>query len=60
MTEKTFSFKEIADELGITEAELILKSQENGLIDSEGMPTEFAISEGLLCFEETNTGFCLN
>lgn len=60
MTEKTFSFKEIADQFGVTEAEVIQMSLENGLIDSDGMPTEFAISEGLLCIEEMETGFSLN
>lgn len=60
MTQKTFSFKEIADQLGVTEAELIQEARENGLIDSEGRPTAFALSEGLLCTEETQTGFSLN
>lgn len=52
MTEKTFSFKELADEVGVTEAELIQMAQENGLIDSDGKPTEFAIREGLFFMEE--------
>lgn len=46
--ERTFSFKEIADQLGISEEELISFAIQDGLLDTNGMPTEFAIQEGLL------------
>lgn len=46
--ERIFSFSDIADELGISEEELISFAKQEGLLDSNGMPTEFAIQEGLL------------
>ena len=49
--ERTFSFKEIADQLGVSEEEIISYAQQEGLLDSNGMPTEFAIQEGLLVDE---------
>ena len=49
--ERTYSFSEIADELGISMEELIRVAKQEGLLDENGMPTEFAISEGLLAIE---------
>ncbi|GEM_PF-4634093 len=49
--ERTFSFKEIADQLGVSEEEIISFAQQEGLLDPNGMPTEFAIQEGLLVDE---------
>jgi len=60
MTEQTFSFKEIADQLGVSEAQVIQKLREGGLIDSNGIPTELAIIEGFLCTEQVDTGFSAN
>ena len=60
MEEKTYTFNEIAKLLGVTEAEVIQRAKESGLLDSNGMPTEFALSEDLLCTEEIDTGFGLN
>lgn len=48
---KTYSFKEIASQIGVTEQEVIQMAKENGLLDENGKPTEFAISEGLLAIE---------
>jgi len=45
------SFKEIAEMIGVSEEEIIQTARENGLLDDNGMPTEFAISEGLLAIE---------
>ena len=55
-----YTFKEIADQLGVTEAEVIQMAIDNGLIDSEGNPTEYAINEGILCTEQIETGFSSN
>lgn len=60
MKENTSSFKEIADQLGVTEAEVIQKAIENGIIDSEGNPTEYAIKEGILFAEHVDIGFSAN
>ncbi|MEI7526292.1 MAG: hypothetical protein WCJ95_18240 [Mariniphaga sp.] len=49
--ERTFSFSEIASQLGVSEDELIRVAMQEGLLDQNGMPTEFAISEGLLAIE---------
>lgn len=49
--EQTFSMNEIAMQLGITEDELFQFSVENGLINPDGTPTEFALNEGLLKIE---------
>lgn len=49
--EQTFSFKETANQLGVSEEELIRVAKLEGLLDENGMPTEFAISEGLLAIE---------
>ena len=49
--ERTFSFSEIADQLGVSEEELIRVAKQEGLLDEYGIPTEFAISEGLLSIE---------
>lgn len=57
---QTFSFAEIAQQLGISEAEVIQKARENGLIDENGYPTEYAINEGLLEIEVIPTGFSSN
>jgi hypothetical protein len=57
---ETFSFQDAADYLGVTLAEVIEKAREIGLIDEDGMPTEFAIKNGLLSNETTNTCFGLN
>jgi len=46
--EQKFSFAEIAQQLGVSEAEVIQKAKESGLLDENGNPTEFAINEGLL------------
>lgn len=45
---KRYSFSEIAKQLGRTEEEIFQCAYENGLIDENGNPTEFAIKEGLL------------
>ena len=58
--EQTFSFAEITQQLGVSEAEVIQAAKENGLIDEDGYPTEFAISEGLLEIEVIETGFSIN
>jgi orotate phosphoribosyltransferase-like protein len=49
--ERTFSFSEIANELGISEEDLIWLAKQEGLLDENGFPTDFAISEGLLAIE---------
>jgi hypothetical protein len=49
--EKTFSFKEIAAELGISEDETLFFAYKHGLLNADGTPTEFAIREGLLTIE---------
>lgn len=43
-----YNWKEVAESMGITENELIELALSEGLIDKKGMPTEFAIAEGLL------------
>ena len=58
--EQTFSFAEIAKQLGVTEAEVIQAAKEDGLIDENGKPTEYAIREGLLVEEVNQTGFGSN
>lgn len=45
---QTFSFSQIAEQLGVSEEELILVAKKEGLLDENGLPTEFAIIEGLL------------
>ena len=55
--ERTFSFSEIACELGISEEQLIGVAKQEGLLDENGMPTEFAISEGLLAIEPNFEAF---
>lgn len=57
---QTYSFAEIAQQLGVTEAEVIQEAKENGLIDENGQPTQFAINEGLLEIEVIETGFSSN
>ena len=42
------SFSEVAKELGMTVEEVIKAAKDNGLIDEEGKPTQFAIDNGLL------------
>ena len=49
--EQTFSFKETAEQLGVSVEELIRVAKQEGLLDENGNPTEFAISEGLLAIE---------
>lgn len=49
--ERTFSFSEVADQLGVSEEELTRVAKKEGLLDENGMPTEFAINEGLLAIE---------
>jgi len=49
--EKAFSFQDIATQLGVSVEEVIQTAKEGGLIDSNGMPTEEAINEGLLIIE---------
>ncbi|MBL7965644.1 MAG: hypothetical protein JNK09_01505 [Prolixibacteraceae bacterium] len=49
--ERTFSFREVANQLGVTEEELILVAKQEGLLDENGLPTEFAINKGLLAIE---------
>ncbi|PXV62622.1 hypothetical protein CLV62_1189 [Dysgonomonas alginatilytica] len=46
-----FSFKEIAEQIGVTEEEVIELAKREGLIDEHGMPTQKAIDEGLLTIE---------
>jgi len=46
--ERLFSFKEIAEELGVSEDELFRVALEEGLIHPDGSPTEYAIKEGIL------------
>ena len=58
--EQSYSFAEIAEQLGKTEAEVIQKAKESGLIDEKGNPTEFALNEGLLEIEVIETGFSSN
>lgn len=57
---QSYSFAEIAEQLGKTEAEIIQVAKENGLLDEDGYPTEFALSEGLLEIEVIETGFSSN
>lgn len=45
---QVFSFSEVACQLGISVEELINFAKQAGLFDENGLPTEFAISEGLL------------
>lgn len=47
----TFSFKEVAEQIGVTEDEVIELAKREGLIDEYGMPTQKAIDEGLLTIE---------
>ena len=51
MEKKTFSFAEVASELGISENELIEFAKSEGLLDENGLPTEKAIENGLLATE---------
>ena len=46
--EKTFTFNEMADQLGITLDEFLKFAKDEGLIDETGRPTKFAIENGLL------------
>ena len=48
---KTYSFTEVAKELGVIEDEVIKIAKENGLLDENGHPTEYAIEEGLFAVE---------
>ena len=47
-----YTFAEVAEYLGITELELINFSIEQGLLDKNGMPTDFAIEQGLFKIEK--------
>jgi len=58
--EQKFSFAEVAQQLGVSEEEVIQKVRESGLIDENGQPTEFALNEGLLEIEVIETGFSSN
>lgn len=58
--EQTFSFAEIAQQLGVSEEEVIQVAKENGLLDENGNPTQYAINEGLLGIEVIPTGFSSN
>ena len=58
--DQKFSFAEVAQQLGVSEDEVIQKARETGLIDEKGYPTEFAINEGLLKIEVIETGFSSN
>jgi len=49
--DKTYSFAEIAEQLGISEAEIVEIAYREGLIDENGTPTPKAISEGLLTID---------
>jgi nitrogen-specific signal transduction histidine kinase len=49
--EKTYTFEEAAIALGVSVEFLIETALNDGLIDSEGQPTELAIKEGLLTTE---------
>lgn len=57
MQNNSYTWEEIARELGISTEELIKVAFEQGLIDQEGNPTQKAINEGLL---EIDTGFSKN
>jgi|WetSurMetagenome_2_1015567.scaffolds.fasta_scaffold1584555_1 hypothetical protein len=54
MKKKTYTNKEIADELGLTLQELMDFLFEHGLIDENGMPTDFTIKNGFVAQEEIN------
>jgi beta-N-acetylglucosaminidase len=49
--ERKFSFSEVAAYIGLSEEEILRVAREEGLLDENGMPTEFAISEGFLAIE---------
>lgn len=57
--ERTFSFGEVAAYIGVSEEEILRVARDEGLLDENGMPTEFAIREGLLGVE-MQTDFCDN
>lgn len=52
-----FSFKEVADQLGISEEELIQFSIKEGLLNEDLTPTQWALDEGLLIQVENKCGF---
>jgi hypothetical protein len=52
MKEKTYSHKEVADELGMNLQQLMDLMVEMSLIDENGRATEFALSNGLLVEKE--------
>jgi len=49
--EKTYTFSEIANEIGLSEDELIELALFEGLIDENGFPTKKAIDLGILTVE---------
>lgn len=60
MEEITYTFKEIAELIGVSEEEIIQAMKDEGFLDEKGNPTELAISEGILCTEQVSTGLSLN
>jgi hypothetical protein len=47
MKQITYTTKQIAEEFGMDEEELLIKLQELDLVDEFGLPTESAIENGL-------------
>ena len=47
MIQTTYTTKQIAEEFGMDEEELLVRLQELDLVDEFGLPTESAIENGL-------------
>ena len=60
MEDRTYTFAEIAAEVGITENELVEFAIREGLLNVDGTPTQKAIDEGLLTTEYSIGGICMN
>ena len=45
--EQVFSFGEVACQLGLSTEEFIKLAKQVGLLDENGLPTDFGISEGI-------------
>ena len=51
-SEDTYTFAEVANEIGISEHELVEFAFSEGLIDEYGMPTNLALEQGFLSVEK--------
>jgi len=51
MAEKKYTFKEMADQFGVSEEEFISTCKREGLLDENGYPTQLALDEGIFVIE---------